>query len=116
MFYTIKVFCQNCKKVNEPNIPKGVKVEDFECHNCGCKTLSITAIKELNKTQEDLLKLINQVNLNGKTLRDIGDFIGIENKPQLVKHHLEQLVKKDYIIWDIKDKEILPTDKGKIDW
>ena len=116
MFYILKVFCRNCKKVDELSIPKGVEVEKFKCPNCGCKTLNIPSNKELNKTQIDLLGLINQVNVSGKTLREIGSYFGIEDSPQLVKHHLNQLVKKDLILWDIKSKEITATDKGKVAW
>ena len=58
----------------------------------------------MHKLQEKLLKLLEEKNVNGMTLREIGDLIG-EKFPQKVKHHLIQLEKKGFISMDSKNKE-----------
>lgn len=59
----------------------------------------------MHKIQENILKLLESKNLNGLTLREIGDFID-EKFPQKVKHHLDQLEKKGFIKIDKKNKTI----------
>lgn len=59
----------------------------------------------MNKIQEDLLKLAQDKNLGKYTLREIASFIG-ETSPQKIKHHLQQLEKKNLIRID-KDKEVV---------
>lgn len=40
-YYSVYVDCWNCNdsEVNEIKIPKGQKVEDTPCPNCGCNNL-----------------------------------------------------------------------------
>ena len=46
--------------------------------------------------QESILKLVDEHNLGVMTLREIGELIG-EKYPQKIKHHLDQLEKKQLI-------------------
>ena len=55
----------------------------------------------MHQIQQKLLDLINHKNISGKTLRAIGHLIS-EDSPQKVKHHLTQLQKKGFIIYDSK--------------
>jgi SOS-response transcriptional repressor LexA len=55
--------------------------------------------------QQKLLRLAETYNLGNMPLRDIGKIIG-EDHPQLIKHHLEQLEKKELIEWD-KERKII---------
>jgi SOS-response transcriptional repressor LexA len=55
--------------------------------------------------QEKILKLVPHKNLGSMTLREIGDLIG-EKYPQKIKHHLDQLQKKNLIKID-KNKGII---------
>jgi repressor LexA len=59
----------------------------------------------MHPIQERLLKVIDQKNLSDMTLRDIGELIK-EPLPQKIKHHLEQLEKKGFIVYDRKNKTI----------
>jgi repressor LexA len=59
----------------------------------------------MHKIQEELLKLIENKNVDGMTLREIGKEIG-QKMPQKVKHHLQQLEKKGFININTKNKEI----------
>ncbi len=59
----------------------------------------------MHKIQEKLLKLIEQKNISGMTLREIGKEIG-ETMPQKIKHHLAQLEKKGFLSLDPKNKGI----------
>jgi len=63
--------------------------------------------------QEKILKLLESKNLDGKTLRDIGDLIG-EKYPQKVKHHIDQLQKKGLVKLDRTRKTIERADAGSI--
>jgi len=51
----------------------------------------------MHKIQEKLLELSKKVNLKVKSLREIGELVGVDNQPQKVKHHLAQLEKKGFI-------------------
>ncbi len=59
----------------------------------------------MHVVQQKLLKLADSYNLGSMPYRDIAQIIG-EQHPQLIKHHLEQLEKKQLIDWD-KDKKII---------
>ena len=59
----------------------------------------------MHAIQEKLLKLIDDKNIGGFTLRQIGDLIG-EKLPQKVKHHLSHLERKGFILIDRKNKKI----------
>ena len=55
--------------------------------------------------QKKLLKLIDNKNIGGLTLREIGSLID-ETFPQKVKHHLLQLQKKGFVVIDKKNNLI----------
>lgn len=55
--------------------------------------------------QEKILNLVERKNLSGLTLREIGDLIG-EKFPQKIKHHIDQLEKKGFLVVDKKHKTI----------
>ncbi len=59
----------------------------------------------MHTLQEKLLKVIDDKNIGGLTLRQIGGLIG-EKLPQKVKHHLSQLERKGFILIDRKNKNI----------
>lgn len=63
--------------------------------------------------QEKILKLIDRKNLQGMTLRSIGEEIG-EKFPQKIKHHLDQLESKALIKINKKDKSIIRNNAGLI--
>jgi len=63
--------------------------------------------------QQKLLRLAETYNLGNMPLRDIGKIIG-EEHPQLIKHHLEQLEKKEMIEWDRELKTITRRNIGAI--
>jgi repressor LexA len=54
---------------------------------------------QLHRHQESLLNLLRERNgdLRGLSLREIGKRIGIEERPQVIAHHLDQLEHKGYI-------------------
>ena len=51
----------------------------------------------MHEIQEKLLALSKKIDLRGRSLREIGDLIGVKNQPQKIKHHLSQLEKKGFI-------------------
>lgn len=65
------------------------------------------------------LIMSNKVDINTLTLREIGDLVGIaEDKPQQIKHHLEQLVsmgtlekRKGSYYFDYEEYKKLTNDK-----
>ena len=62
----------------------------------------------MHRIQEKLLKIIEEKNLSGMTLREIGKLIG-EVSAQKIKHHLTQLSKKGFITYDSISREIKKT-------
>lgn len=63
--------------------------------------------------QKKLLKIIDEKNIGGLTLRQIGDLIE-ENLPQKIKHHLSQLERKGFVLIDKKNKKIRRINETKI--
>ena len=51
----------------------------------------------MHKTQRKLLIILNKIDFNKMSLRDIGFLVG-ENHPQKIKYHLEKLIDKGLII------------------
>jgi repressor LexA len=51
----------------------------------------------MHQIQEKILELSRKMSLRGKSLREIGELVGVDNQPQKVKHHLAQLEKKGFI-------------------
>jgi len=68
----------------------------------------------MHNIQEKLLGLINNKNISGMSLREIGSEIGISSAQQ-IRHHLYQLEKKGFIRIDTKNKEIIKTPKKSAD-
>jgi repressor LexA len=54
----------------------------------------------MHKIQETILALSKKISLKGKSLREIGELVGIKDQPQKVKHHLMQLEKKGFQLGD----------------
>ena len=49
----------------------------------------------MHEIQSKLMILASKIDLSQLTLRDIGDKVGLgREKPQIIKHHLQQLVKR----------------------
>lgn len=65
----------------------------------------------MHKIQEELLNLIENKNIDGMTLREIGKEIG-ETMPQKIKHHLGQLEKKGFLNIDLKNKKVQKKGAG----
>jgi len=63
----------------------------------------------MHKVQEKILALMTKKNLNGLSLRAIGDLIGEHDVPMTVKHHLSQLDKFGLIKidWDTKTYDLV---------
>lgn len=59
----------------------------------------------MHKIQEKLLNIIERKNLSGMTLRKIGNLMG-EESAQKIKHHLSQLSKKGFIVYNSAKREI----------
>lgn len=60
----------------------------------------------MHPIQEKILQLIGRENIGKMTLRAIGGAIGEPDKPQKIKHHLDQLAKKGLLKID-KSKNII---------
>lgn len=114
MTYEAIVSCLNCGFAGNQFIVKGKQIKETKCDNCGCKTL-IFGKQDISEFQERLLCLLNQVNVEGMSLREVGEFVGV-NSPQKVKHHLTSLEKKGLIRWNKKKKKIEITNLGKREW
>ena len=67
----------------------------------------------MHHIQESILKLVDSHNLGSMTLREIGELID-EKYPQKIKHHLDQLEKKELIKVDKKQQSITKVKSGKI--
>jgi SOS-response transcriptional repressor LexA len=68
----------------------------------------------MHKIQAELLNLIKHQNMGALSLRQIAKLVGVENKPQIVKHHLQQLEKDGLIQLNLSEGIIKPTDRGFI--
>lgn len=60
--------------------------------------------------QEKILKLVSEQNVGNLKLRELGDLIGVPH-PQLIKHHLNQLEQKGFIIINRAKKIISRADQ-----
>lgn len=67
----------------------------------------------MHNIQEKLLQVMQNKNLSGMTLREIGEMIG-EKFPQKVKHHLDQLQKRGLVKIDKTKKTIMKSIGGAI--
>lgn len=69
----------------------------------------------MHTIQEKLLKVVDDKNIGGLTLRQIGEMVD-EKLPQKIKHHLSQLERKGFIVIDRKNKKISRiSNKAKAD-
>ncbi len=66
----------------------------------------------MNKIQIELLNLSKHQDLGSMSLRQIAKIIGVENKPQIVKHHLLQLEKAGLLQINLKKGFIRPVSRG----
>lgn len=67
----------------------------------------------MHNIQEKLLQVMQNKNLNGMTLREIGELVG-EKFPQKIKHHLDQLQKRGLVKIDKTKKTIMKSIGGAI--
>lgn len=63
--------------------------------------------------QQKLLRLVETYNLGNMPFRDIGRLID-EEHPQIIKHHLEQLEKRELIDWNREKKVITKINRGVV--
>lgn len=66
----------------------------------------------MHKIQEKLLELSKKGALGSKSLREIGELMGIKNQPQKIKHHLSQLEKKGFLTGLSTGSIIRPTSRS----
>ena len=59
----------------------------------------------MHKLQEKLLNIIERKNLSGMTLREVGNLVS-EKSAQKMKHHLTQLAKKGFIVYNPAKREV----------
>ncbi len=67
----------------------------------------------MHKIQENIIEILQNKNLSGMTLREIGELVG-EKFPQKIKHHLDQLVKRGLIKIDKTTKTISRAAAGAV--
>ncbi len=66
----------------------------------------------MHQIQEKLLNLASQHDLGQMSLRSLAKLVGVQNKPQIVKHHLLQLDKKGLLQVNLEDNVIKPIKRG----
>jgi SOS-response transcriptional repressor LexA len=74
--------------------------------------LKICYTMGMHKTQIALINLAKHQDLNGVPLRQIARMLGIENRPQTVKHHLLQLNKAGLMQVNLEKGIIKPVNRG----
>ena len=111
--YRVKIYCDNCKQAEDIEIEFGKTIAETPCPFCGCTSIKIYGDYKISDKANELLRIFNQVNTAGMSLRKIGKFIKSDS-PQVVKHYITKLV-NDGLLVKIKDK-YTPTSKGKIEW
>lgn len=65
----------------------------------------------MHPIQQKLLKLADTYNIGNMSLRDVAKIIKVDH-PQIIKHHLEQLERKQFIEWDKENKIIRKLSPG----
>ena len=68
----------------------------------------------MHQIQDKILQLMETKNLGRLTLREIGTSIGEPDKPQKIKHHLDQLAKKGLIRVDKDNNNIERIQSGRV--
>lgn len=66
----------------------------------------------MHEIQSKLLSLSKTNDLGQLSLRQIAKLVGVENKPQIVKHHLFQLEKAGLLHINLENKVIKPISRG----
>ena len=66
----------------------------------------------MNKIQAILLNLSKHQDLGILSLRQIAKIVGVDNKPQIIKHHLLQLEKMGLIQLNLEKGVVNPTNRG----
>ena len=66
----------------------------------------------MHKIQTALLNLSKHQDLGDMSLRQIAKLIGVENKPQIIKHHLLQLEKAGLLQVNLEKGVIKPINRG----
>ena len=66
----------------------------------------------MHQLQEQLLNLARHQDLGALSLRQIARLIGVDNKPQIVKHHLLQLDKQGLLQVNFDENVIKPIKRG----
>jgi SOS-response transcriptional repressor LexA len=66
----------------------------------------------MHKIQVELLSLAKQSDLGKMSLRQIAKIVGVEGKPQIIKHHLQQLEKAGLIQLSLESNVVRPTNRG----
>lgn len=66
----------------------------------------------MHNTQTALLNLAKHQDLGALSLRQIAKLVGVENKPQIVKHHLLQLERAGLMQVNLKKSVIRPINRG----
>jgi repressor LexA len=66
----------------------------------------------MHKIQIALLNMAKNKNIGEMSFRQLAKLVGVENKPQIVKHHLLQLEKAGLIQVSMGGKVIKPVNKG----
>lgn len=66
----------------------------------------------MHHTQSALLSLLEHQDLGVLSLRQIAKLLGVDDKPQIVKHHLFQLEKMGLIQINLEKNVIKPTKRG----
>lgn len=66
----------------------------------------------MHKTQTALLDLSKHQDLGAMSLRQMAKLVGVENKPQIVKHHLLQLEKAGLMQVNLDKGVIKPINRG----
>jgi SOS-response transcriptional repressor LexA len=66
----------------------------------------------MHKIQTLLLNLSKHQDLGSMSLRQIAKLVGVDNKPQIIKHHLLQLEKAGLIQINFKKGVIKPINRG----
>ena len=68
----------------------------------------------MHQIQDKILQLMETKNLGKLTLREIGASIGEPDRPQKIKHHLDQLAKKGLIRVDKANSNIERIQSGRV--
>ena len=66
----------------------------------------------MHQLQSKLLALAKHQDLSGLSLRQIGKLVGVEDKPQVIKHHLLQLEKTGFLQVNLEESYIRPLKRG----